>query len=393
MESLLLEMQLLEIAASKGEDALQTQKAWREGLRSKCTSEEETRFLRQALAIHKKAAEAKPTQPTPTRSQTLLEKYEQLIGNTLNQKERTILLSRFSSFLLPIEAGSLSIPEGKKLLRSIRTILRSETIRRMISEGYVFDELLGPTAGAGRAVLYRVLCTSSFQVFCGKVYLKDSEGTTPAEKEIWASQVVHSGSKHPYIVQYIPVEISHEGHDYSSMALLMPLYAMSLSDIIEAYRGIALPFEKVKNISQGLLSAGARFEETKLAHCDIKPENVMMDGASAVVIDLGSVTKFGGRVEEFTRFYALDASYDAVEAIFDLNCIVVTLCRCFATEVSLPKASSRAALAGEIEALRGTALAASAAHCLRMLDPECRSCAAAMAAAAMRASTSSSESA
>ena len=29
MESLLLEMQLLEIAASKGEDALQTQKAWR----------------------------------------------------------------------------------------------------------------------------------------------------------------------------------------------------------------------------------------------------------------------------------------------------------------------------------------------------------------------------
>ena len=53
MESLLLEMELLEIAASKGEDALQTQKAWREGLRSKCNSEEETRFLRQALAIHK----------------------------------------------------------------------------------------------------------------------------------------------------------------------------------------------------------------------------------------------------------------------------------------------------------------------------------------------------
>ena len=290
------------------------------------------------------------------------------------------MLSRFSNYLLPIEGGYLTLLQGRQLLRSIRTILKSETIGRMISVGYAFDGLLGPTAGAGKAVLYRVLCTNTFQVYCGKVYLRDLEGTPSVETEIWASAAVHSATKHQNIVHYLAVEISHEAHDQRSLALRMPLYTMSLSDIVEAYRGVALPFKQVENISRCLLKAGARFEELELAHCDIKPENVMMDGASAVVIDLGSVTRFGEPVEEFTRFYALDSSYNAVDATFDLNCILVTLCRCFSTEMGLPKLTNRAALAAEVGALRGSTVALHAELCQKISDATCNSCSLAMRA-------------
>ena len=53
--------------------------------------------------------------------------------------------------------------------------------------------------------------------------------------------------------------------DKKSLALLMPLFPMSLSEIIEANHGIEVPFDRFLIITRGLLLAGSLFHKSGLA--------------------------------------------------------------------------------------------------------------------------------
>jgi serine/threonine protein kinase len=102
-----------------------------------------------------------------------------------------------------------------------------------------------------------------------------------------------------------------------------------------AFGNIPVPFDLFRKIAVGLLSAGSRFQEIGLSHCDLKPENVMMDNLTPIVIDFGAVVNFGGEVIEYTPGYSLDADTKCVSPQFDLFCIITTLVRCFLPSFSL----------------------------------------------------------
>ena len=189
---------------------------------------------------------------------------------------------------------------------------------------------------ASTALLYRVLkeTTTSREVLCGKVYVLDSEYPLTFRSEIYTSTEIHEEGRnvHPNIVMYSDVlNFVHvsEGNR-PSVALIMPLFSMSLQDELEARGDYAqISFDRFLKLGSHLLSAGKRFQEKDLVHCDIKPGNIMLSDEKYVVIEIGAVCHTGEAVREYTQFYSLKADASNVNSLFELNCIIVTLAECF----------------------------------------------------------------
>jgi serine/threonine protein kinase len=253
----------------------------------------------------------------------------------LTEREEHILWVKFSSYGPSIARKLLTVREARILLKSIRTVILTQTIHIMMMKGYLFDGLLGPS-GASKAILYRVLkeTTTSREVLCGKVYLLDDEYALSYQSEINASTEIHEngGNIHPNIVMYSDVlnfEHVSEGNR-PTVALIMPLFSMSLQDELEAKGAdVHISFNRFLELGSQLLSAGERFQEKELVHCDIKPGNVMLSDEKYIVIDFGAVCHTGDAVREYTQFYSLNADISHVNSSFDLNCIIVTLAQCF----------------------------------------------------------------
>ncbi len=291
-------------------------------------------------------------QPTMKKKELdLADKFGSLVGSPLSDEEGNILQTKFNSFSLSILSGEMTPGTAKKILKLMRLVLNENTLRVMRARGYIFDGLLGPLAG-GQAILYRVFNLETYQVCCGKVYLKSQEDERAMDNEIMTNFTIHKTGKKPNVAAFDAVlEFRHALHPVYSIALIMPLYSISLKEVLDAH-GSELNIKLFKNIAKGLLAAGQCFEECGLSHCDIKPNNIMLDHGSPVVIDFGSVVRLGSAVEEYTRFYALDAESNPVGSDFDLNCIVVTLAQCFIPLFSV-EYRTRQKLAEELEKCRG----------------------------------------
>jgi serine/threonine protein kinase len=175
------------------------------------------------------------------------------------------------------------------------------------------------------------------------------------------------------------IEFSHALHPRKLIALIMPLYRISLREVLDAADGEEIEWSAFLFIAKGLLAAGETFETCGLAHCDLKPSNIMMDKSVPVVIDLGSTVKLGSFIEQYTPFLALDADLKAATPAFDLNCIIVTLVMCFMPNFQV-QFRTKKMLRRELETVEG-ALASYAKICLHALDFE--SCSSARAGLAM----------
>lgn len=211
------------------------------------------------------------------------------------------------------------------MFKLIKATLQSQTVKHFIKKGYVFDGLLA--SGSGNSLLYRVIEVSSYKIWCAKVYPNDS--VNDFENETSSSNLIHHDSIKPNIVMYQVINFGHISTGTKCLALLMPLYPISLSDIIEANCDTPVPFHHFKNFAKSLILAGSYFQSCGLAHCDIKPGNIMIDDGQLVLIDLGAVCKLGDAISESTRFYCLNSNQLEVDPTFDLNCVIVTLVQCF----------------------------------------------------------------
>jgi serine/threonine protein kinase len=299
------------------------------------------------------------------------EHIEFLLSSTLTEEQKNVLTTKFSSHMVSISMKTMTRPQARMLMKSIATALCTGTVAEMVKGGFVFAGMLD-AAGQGNAVLYNVVRVADLAVLCGKVYLKEEEGPGAQSqfREIMASEELHKNGKHANIVQYEHIlHIKHIRHQRGSLALIMPLYKLSLQAVYEAFSDHPVPWEQTRHIAESIVNAGLRLEECKLVHCDVKPDNIMLGNGVVVLIDLGSVVMVGAPIVEFTNYYGLDCSRVAASHRFDIYCLVVTLCRGFVPEFVM-KARTAAALAEELSSLltQNEALAIPAGICLKLLD-------------------------
>lgn len=205
---------------------------------------------------------------------------EAQVGVKLTNDQTNILFTKFSSYIYPLSRKTLNCRQISLLFKSVNNVLLSGSIRWMIAEkGYVFDGLLGPS-GLSKSLLYRVIECSSFNVLCAKVCLE----ITDAQKEMSWSEILHHNQENQYIVRYKSLSVSHLHLISTSLALLMPLFPISLENAIEAYFDQPFRPEIFKKLAKGLLYATESFHLKGLSHCDIKPGNVMVNFILSIII-------------------------------------------------------------------------------------------------------------
>ena len=268
--------------------------------------------------------------------------------NVMTPSERLVLYTKFPSYIQPIIKKLLAVKDARDIYKKVHSVLHSQTISNLLKEqGYVFDGIIGG-AGGGRALLFNVIQERDFTVWVAKVYLL--EGNEDAiRSEIFSSELIHSGKTCPFIVKYeTTFKIIHVTVNYEpAMAFIMPLYSLSLATVLEAYNCMQFPIIRFEALHIFLVDCLERLKVCNIVHCDIKPENIMIDGATGkyVLIDFGSAIFAGNSVREFTPGYSLGASQGNGTPQFDINCCLVTLVRCaipsFEVNYGLTKAKLR----------------------------------------------------
>ena len=272
--------------------------------------------------------------------------------------------TNFSNWSVLIDQNEMTPRDAKNLRKKIKATLKSATAKQMINHGYVFDGLLA--TGSNQALLYKVIEISTYKAYCAKVY--PLEDKSSFEIELNASNMIHEESLKSQIVCYKQLSFCHTSSGSDSLGLLMPLFKISLHEILEANRDTPVPLFHFFKIAKNLVYAGFCFQNCGYAHCDIKPSNIMMnDEGFPVVIDLGAVTKLGDSCVENTRFYCLDSSLTNVDSTFDLNCIIVTLAQCFICDFEV-RYRTRDHLKVMLAAQTDKGLQKYADLCLKLLD-------------------------
>ena len=266
--------------------------------------------------------------PTSISSNKALEKFSELVGEPVTEGEENILIMCFPNHFRLLKTGRLNRDGAKKLFRLLKTTLKSLTLIKVMEKYHLFfGAAIG--AGGGKSILQKVVSLKTGEIFCAKVFL-DVTGTLgyySANHDVDVSNMVQPHINIAPIAQSI--EFSHaSGDKLPLLALMMPMYHISLAELLSGFHQVDLSPEMFNHVAKGLLSAGARFQEKNLSHCDIKPENIMMDGLNPVLVDFGAVVNIGDAIREHTPFYSLEANKNAVTSEFDLFCIVTTLVRC-----------------------------------------------------------------
>jgi len=171
-------------------------------------------------------------------------------------------------------------------------------------------------------------------VFDGRIFLhqngvhmvKVAKGTRPlvakvADKDLRVehdvSKLVHLEQKCPTVMQVeacFPVDTMN-----SRYALVTPFYGMTLDEVVRARSGF-LPPVVMANVTLCTLSTIKAFTNVKLAHCDLKPQNLMMaPNGTVVAIDFGSASQIGKEITSTTASFAACASSYRASPEFDLS--------------------------------------------------------------------------
>ena len=176
--------------------------------------------------------------------------FEHLCDEKLSQDQTEVLVLKFSTYMPLLRAKRLSVESAKRLYQHILINLKSNTIANVIKDtGYLFDGIIA--AGGGKALLYRVIHLETGTVYCGKVYLNylQQSGEDSSNAEYEHSLLINAN--HPNIISYHEVvKFTHsEPSDKGLLALIMPLYPISLADILGAIGKTRMPYELFRKVS------------------------------------------------------------------------------------------------------------------------------------------------
>ncbi len=162
----------------------------------------------------------------------------------------------------------------------------------------------------------------------------------------------------------------------------MPLYVCSLHGLVHESRvSVPLPATFLVRMVTDVLRGLVLLHAAGFAHCDVKADNILFDGASAAtLIDLGAATRIGGTTREGAhKLLALGRDVTVASANVDLACLASTLWWAARCEVGAPVGMSADLLAAQAVGAGGPVMcaiavilrAASAAEALTVLVRGC----------------------
>src|SRR5262245_26956580 len=170
--------------------------------------------------------------------------------------------------------------------------------RRAISDRYIIDSELGQ---GGMGAVYLARDARHGRTVALKVISPEAVsgiGVTQFLREI--ATVAHL--QHPHI---LPLFDSGEvaGHPF----YVMP-YIRGGSLRARLKSAIRLPVDEAVALTTGIASALQHAHEARVLHCDIKPENILLDGSHAYVMDFGVARKLHTEFLPWTLRRELDLS-------------------------------------------------------------------------------------
>jgi hypothetical protein len=226
-----------------------------------------------------------------------------------------------------------------RLVAQLDGRVRTTTQRRLSSAegGLYLDGLLAGGDARGRAAdIFCAVRVFDCAVGAAKVYYASppaSGAASAADGEWEASRLLDAaaaagggagGLSRACVVRYTDRFDLGRGR----AALFMPLYARSLHQLVrESHVSAPLPPAFLLRVAADALRGLALLHAAGLAHCDVKADNLMFDGAgAATLIDLGAATRFGEAVREGApEDMALGRDTAVASAAVDLACLASTL--------------------------------------------------------------------
>lgn len=195
------------------------------------------------------------------------------------------------------------------LIGQLDGLIRTTTLQRLskAEHGLYLDVLLVGAGARGRAAdIYRALRVVDGSVGAAKVYYAEPAGGSARCREMAAGELAVSllldetaaAPSAPADAVRARVVRYSDSFDLGCgrTALFMPLYVCSLHGLVHESRvSVPLPATFLVRMVTDVLRGLVLLHAAGFAHCDVKADNILFDGASAAtLIDLGAATRIGG---------------------------------------------------------------------------------------------------
>lgn len=230
---------------------------------------------------------------------------EQLTDQKVSEKEYKVLTSTYPAEAVLLMTGNMTAEAAVELLQKVRLNLYTATREQLYTiDGYVFDGRLF----VHQNTVYMVKVAKDTRPFVAKI-------APDLQQEFQFSQELHEGQRCPTVMQCENcLKI-----DDARTALIMPFYPMTLHELGASHGG-TFSNPVVANIVLCTLSTIKAFANKGLAHCDLKPHNLMLDSNGLVVaIDFGSVQRIGLPIKSTTVSFGIGVKDYVASTEYDLR--------------------------------------------------------------------------
>ena len=235
-------------------------------------------------------------------------KLETIVSRHLTQDE--LASFRKPEFALRREylrEGAFDPEQARSLLTSLKWHITTGTIRRMSlsPHGIYLDGPLA-TSRQQNVNLYYAVRRDDCAVGVIKVYYPSKMPTASADHEWLISEQLNSVALSQNLAEFRRHAVRYANRydlDRGRTGLFMPAYVRSLQDFLLSphvfEQHLSLPDAFIMHTARGVLRALVVIHAAGFAHCDVKPDNIMLDGQGMpTLIDLGAATAFGAPVKE-----------------------------------------------------------------------------------------------
>lgn len=242
--------------------------------------------------------------------EAVFQKIEEVIERDLSPSEKDCFQNDFGDKLSQIAQGFMSSANIQRLHFKVASKIKTKTATRLQGK-YHFDALIPGASGQGNSILQFAVHGTS--LWCAKI-------SKPSRilPEIKVGTQLMEGQICPTVMPVIDtVHIDGE-----RIAMITPYYPLNVSAL-----DLRNSLETAVNVAMCGLASAKAFSIKEICHADIKPSNMMLEGArgeTVVMVDFGSSVRYGESITELSCAFGLDCSPEG-SLEYDMTCLAVSL--------------------------------------------------------------------